>query len=77
MDQKTFESLSKGDKVVYTTPNPRWAGNHQPNVGSILTRRPEWMDDQGSRAFDFTDKDGKVDFHYFAASEIELIEEQQ
>lgn len=73
MDQKTFESLSKGDKVVYTTPLvpglTKACGF--PPVGTVLTRHSEWMDDENTRQFTFQKEDGSIDFHFFAASEIE------
>lgn len=73
MLQSEFEALKNGDKVVFNN----WHGFtfHSLETGDILTRKETWMDDESTVGFEFTDKQGSDDWHFFSAEEISSIEE--
>lgn len=73
MLQSEFNSLKKGDKVIYT-----FGGNFGsfPPKGTVLTRDPSsWLDDDVYLNFTYIGNDGLPDHHFFNADEVELIKE--
>lgn len=63
-----FNDLKEGDQVVYNGVD-YWKAP----VGTILTRKKCWMDDDLSVRFNFN-LGNNQDFHYFNHNEVEFIE---
>lgn len=72
MLQSELEALEKGEQVRYTG---NWGSGSWPATGTIITRKPEWLDDEHSVKFTWKDEDGREDWHFFAADELEFIKE--
>lgn len=71
MNQDDFKSLKRGDEVVLLNANVLGGADFPPN-GTILKRRPSWLDDGSTNCFEY-EKDGVVDFAYFGFEEVEVV----
>lgn len=69
MKQEDFKALKAGDKVIVTVDHPGL-----PEVGTILHRRPNWLDDGFTNCFEY-DEDGVADFAFFGFDEVEKVSE--
>lgn len=71
MTPEQMMNLKNGDQVKLIS--LRADCDSLPSIGTILTRKEEWMDCDESRCFEYK-KDGVADYHFFYPDEIELIE---
>lgn len=73
MLQAEFEALKKGEKVVFTQSSLNSYGMFPP-VGTQMSRRVTFMDDNETNAFEWV-IDGVLDYHFFTADEVDFIKE--
>lgn len=74
MTPQQMIDLKNGDQVIFSG-SSLGDSNYLPPVGTVFTRRDEWLDDDMCRCFDFIDQNGIKDYHFFYADEIDFIKE--
>lgn len=73
MNKQDFQSLDKGDKVVFTNAMGMTEVIHDyPAANTILTRQKDWMDDGDANMFTWNDG---ANWHYFYAEDVEPVKE--
>lgn len=63
--------IKEGQKAVYVSQDPL---DDHPSVGTLLTRKEHWLDDDLSVAFTFI-VDGVEEHEFFYLEDFSLIEE--
>lgn len=68
MIKEAFDALLPGDKVTLMVEEEGY-----PELGTILHRRPNWLDDGKTNCFEY-DEDGIADFGFFSYDMVEKVD---
>ena len=73
MNSVDFKDLKNGDKVIFSNDSFNILGDLPP-VGTVLTRKKNWLDDDHTIFFEY-EVDGVSDGHFFGSFEVEVVNE--
>jgi hypothetical protein len=75
MKFEDFKDMKSGVVVRYTRHNGRDVVDDLPPIGTVMTRKVDWLDDGRCNRFEY-EVDGVKDYHFFYHDEVEVIDEQ-